>query len=211
MDTDLLDSLLGLEDEFYNEGHALGSSDGARAGYLEGKAFGLEKAFEKFLEMGTIHGKATIWAKRLPRPSGERIRQPVKGLQMIPCEYDQEAPNQLSISAPPAPLLDRLSKVELPCLPPNPRLRKHINTLLALTDPTTLSTENTEKTIASFDGRLRKALAKVKVIEKIIGEPSGSELAETATTGEGGTVRKVREEGDGTGSIEDISSLHTRR
>lgn len=33
MDTDILDGILGLEEEFYNQGYELGVADGARAGY----------------------------------------------------------------------------------------------------------------------------------------------------------------------------------
>lgn len=67
MADDLFDSILHLEDDFYREGYALGEADGAPAGRLEGRAFGLEKGFEKYAEMGRLHGKAVIWASRLQR------------------------------------------------------------------------------------------------------------------------------------------------
>jgi hypothetical protein len=210
MDADLLDGLLSLEDDFYNEGYALGTADGARAGHLEGKAFGLEKGFEKFLEMGIIHGKATVWAKRLtqdnsllPAASSTQTHPLGPTEEGIQCELG------LSKSGEALALLEELSNLKIPPLPVNPRLEKHIKALLALSDPATLSTENTEETVAEFDGRLRKAQAKVKVIEKIIGESVSSELSEAGTR-DAANPGKVGKVGDGTGNIEDISSLHVR-
>ena len=65
-DSDPFDDLLSLEDKFYKEGYDLGVSDGERAGRVEGRLFGLEKGFEKYAAMGRLHGRAIIWAGRLP-------------------------------------------------------------------------------------------------------------------------------------------------
>ncbi|TKA63174.1 hypothetical protein B0A49_07192, partial [Cryomyces minteri] len=67
MDSDPLDDVLSLEDKYYSEGHALGVSDGSRAGRIEGRIFGLEKGFEKFVAMGALGGRSTIWASRIVR------------------------------------------------------------------------------------------------------------------------------------------------
>lgn len=63
--SDPFDSLLNLESTYYAEGHALGASDGARAGRIEGRTFGLEKGFEKFAELGRLGGRAAVWDARL--------------------------------------------------------------------------------------------------------------------------------------------------
>ena len=62
--SDPLESLLSLEDEYYTEGHTLGLADGARAGRIEGRIFGLQKGFEKYLEMGRLGGRAAVWRAR---------------------------------------------------------------------------------------------------------------------------------------------------
>ncbi|KAK5171220.1 uncharacterized protein LTR77_004364 [Saxophila tyrrhenica] len=68
---DPFDSLLSLEQQYHTEGYQLGLSDGARAGRLEGRVFGTEKGFEKFLEMGRLAGRASIWDARLAGPVPE--------------------------------------------------------------------------------------------------------------------------------------------
>jgi hypothetical protein len=68
-DSDPLDSLLSLEDQYYTEGYNLGLTEGARAGRIEGRTFGLEKGYEKFLELGRLGGRAAVWSARLtPTP-----------------------------------------------------------------------------------------------------------------------------------------------
>jgi hypothetical protein len=62
---DPLDSLLSLEDQYHTEGYNLGLIDGARAGRIEGRTFGLEKGYEKFLELGRLGGRAAVWSARL--------------------------------------------------------------------------------------------------------------------------------------------------
>lgn len=54
----------------------------------------------------------------------------------------------------------------------NPRIEKHIKTLLALTDLLSLSTANTDEAVGDFDERLKRAQAKVKVLERVLGEES---------------------------------------
>jgi hypothetical protein len=67
----------------------------------------------------------------------------------------------------------------LPTLPANPRLDKHISTLYALTDSLTFDTANSEEAVADFDDRFKRAGAKAKIIERIIGPSATS--ATTAT------------------------------
>src|SRR4051812_19439144 len=60
------DEVLGLEEQFYDDGYQQGLADGVKAGQIEGRTFGLEKGFEKYAESGRLHGKALIWANRTP-------------------------------------------------------------------------------------------------------------------------------------------------
>lgn len=58
---------MNLEEKFYSDGHKAGVADGARAGRIEGRSFGIEKGYEKFVEAGRLYGKAIVWANRLPQ------------------------------------------------------------------------------------------------------------------------------------------------
>ncbi|KAL0262926.1 hypothetical protein SLS55_001900 [Diplodia seriata] len=146
-DLDPFDSVLSLEDSYYTEGHALGVADGSRAGRIEGRVFGLEKGFEKFVAMGALHGKAAVWASRLPPPQEQTPEQTTTaGTNSLP------------------PLLPSSGGSG------NPRLAKHITTLHALSEPASLSTQNDEDAVADFDDRFKRAQAKVKIVEKLVGE-----------------------------------------
>ncbi|KAM0254243.1 hypothetical protein ACHAP5_000230 [Fusarium lateritium] len=57
----------------------------------------------------------------------------------------------------------------LPALPRNARLEKNINTLYALVEPDTLSTENSDEAVQDFDDRVKRAQGKAKIIEKMAG------------------------------------------
>lgn len=39
--------------------------DGEQAGKIEGRAFGLQKGFEKFLELGRLQGRCSVWKARI--------------------------------------------------------------------------------------------------------------------------------------------------
>ncbi|KAK6334325.1 hypothetical protein TWF730_003540 [Orbilia blumenaviensis] len=62
--TDLLDSVLNLEEEYYTLGHQEGSLAAAKTGRLEGRAFGIETAFQKYLTLGVIKGRTKVWSSR---------------------------------------------------------------------------------------------------------------------------------------------------
>ncbi|MCJ1290468.1 hypothetical protein MMC34_002006 [Xylographa carneopallida] len=189
MEDDPFDSILNLESQFYDEGYALGVADGTRAGHVEGRVFGLEKGFEKFIEMGKLHGRSLVWASRLPRAQAESqtsvdVRQEQKNLQS---EHEPRSPESVTKSLPP--------------LAANARLEKHVQTFHALVELESLSTQNGEDDISEFDDRLRRAMGKAKVIEKLIGE----EYESDASSAGDGVLTKA-----GDGSIEDISILHAR-
>ncbi|OCK82745.1 DUF1715-domain-containing protein [Lepidopterella palustris CBS 459.81] len=143
MEDDLFNGVIDLEETYYQEGYNLGVADGSRAGRIEGRVFGLEKGFQKFAAMGMLHGKAAIWASRLPQKKGLADGHQGSGTT---------------------------AGQALPSLASNARLEKHIQTLFALVEPDTFSTENTEEAVTDFDDRFKRAGAKAKVVERIVGE-----------------------------------------
>lgn len=214
MADDLFDGLLELEGTYYNEGHSLGVEDGRRAGLVEGRFFGLEKGFEKYAAMGQFHGRSIIWAGRLqPSPQGP----PVGKEETSNANTQDQASERLqsdSIQEPTEEACqhrsqDQGSPSTLPLLPENPRLEKHVRTLYALVEPSSLSTANNEDSVSDFDDRFRRAEGKVRIIEKLIGEVGNHKTINGAAFGGHGRItspkRKPPEDG-----IEDISVLHAR-
>lgn len=175
MEDDPFDSVLDLEESYYQEGYDLGVADGSRAGRIEGRVFGIEKGFEKFAAMGMLHGRAAVWASRLPRKK-EQGKDNEKKATIAQDEVTssslEASPNNLIPTSSEAlvPAEDGVVASGLPPLAVNPRLERHIQTLFALVEPDTFSTENTEESVADFDDRLKRAGAKAKVIERIVGE-----------------------------------------
>lgn len=203
---DLLNSILDLEGTFYNEGYESGVADGKRAGLIEGRAFGLEKGFQKHLAMGQLYGRAVVWSGRLP-PS--QVEDQVendhqKNTKVLDGQLKSESQSGTtgeSILHPP----DCPSELDLlPILPNNSRLEKHIRTLYALAEISSISIQNTEDAVADFDDRLRRAEGKMKIIQKLTRETSLSEVTNMVSP----TIksRKMSQ----TGSIEDASSLRTK-
>ena len=203
-DSDPFDDLLSLEDKFYKEGYDLGVSDGERAGRVEGRLFGLEKGFEKYAAMGKLHGRAIIWAGRLPE---------IESKDDVGSKGGEEKGARISIDT-----LSTQGGQDEPAskgaykahsLPTNPRLEGHIRTLYALTEPGSLSTENSEDSVSDFDDRLKRAQGKMKILEKLTGEVISGEISEESSVGELVALQKGNNK-KGDGGIEDVSSLHVR-
>jgi hypothetical protein len=196
MEADLFDDLLGLEERFYDEGFQLGKADGAKAGRIEGRVFGLEKGFEKYVESGRLHGRSLVWASQLPNSqvsNGELLRS-------VPHSKTKKPTSSIDDG--------ESSRASLPRLPKNPRLEKHLRVLYALTEPISLSTENTEDAVSDFDDRLKRAKAKVKVVERLIGE---NDLWQNASQGANNSLSSQQTSSGGTdGNIEDVSALKAR-
>ncbi|KAF5005184.1 hypothetical protein FDECE_8357 [Fusarium decemcellulare] len=62
----------------------------------------------------------------------------------------------------------------LPSLSRNSRLEKNINTLYALVEPDTLSTENSDEAVQDFDDRIKRAQGKAKIVERMTGGGGGA-------------------------------------
>lgn len=205
MEEDPFDTLLSLEDGFYKEGYDLGVSDGDRAGLVEGRLFGLEKGFEKYAAMGKLHGRAVVWAGRLPETDPNLGISETGGTREDPENtHERLSPQVKHAKFPQAP------EGHAPLLPANTRLERHIRTLYALAEPGSLSTENNEESVSDFDDRLKRAEGKVKIVEKLTGEVISDESADEFLRQDRKTLpmdftRKRRD-----GSIEDVSSLHAR-
>ena len=169
MVNDVFDEILDLEEQFYNAGYQQGINDGAKAGKIEGRTFGLEQGFEKFKASGQLYGKSIIWANR----------------------FHSRAPNATLESTAST---DSTPKLQLPPLPDNPRLARHIKAVHALAESESLPTENTEDAVTEFDDRLKRAQAKAKMIDRITGEGLSSD-------------HKGEKGSDGVKSVEEASSV----
>ena len=184
MAEDPLDSLLGLEEDFYQEGYDLGTADGAHAGLIEGKLFGVEKGYEKALALGRLHGRAVVWQMRCIEET----------------EDNSAASRPSSRATSSAKDGNGLSVTDLPKIKANPRLRKHMDGLATLTNSSAISPHNDDQAVAEFDERLARAHAKAKLITSIIGEKLNSE-DEFERRGDGTTT---------TSSIEDTDNMVAR-
>jgi len=178
-----MSSLLTLEDTLYTTAYAHGASDGSRAGRIEGRIFGLEKGFEKFAALGELHGRSVVWgARALTSKNAEGGEGQEKE------EGDEQ---------------------KIPALPSNQRLVNNVTLLHSLTDPMTFSTENTEEGVADFDDRVKRAGAKAKVIERIVGE-TGKSPDGSPARGKARNV-KLNEGKKGDDSIEDFAGSRLLR
>lgn len=175
MADDPFDGVLNLEEQFYQEGYKQGLEDGIKAGRIEGRSFGLEKGFEKFLESGRLHGKAVIWANRLPNLKAKSATQTEPHQTASRRSGDSGQPESSGRSQQPV-------RHSLPLLPRNPRLEKNVTVLYALVEPETLSTENTDEAVDDFDDRIKRAQGKAKIIERTIGEDSGRSRPQESTS-----------------------------
>lgn len=161
MEDDLFDSLLRLEDQYYKEGYDLGVQDGTRAGLIEGRLFGLEKGFDKYAAMGTLHGLSVTWASRLPRGGAELSGHEVSHISTVEHVGPRLQLNELPSHECSNPSISGA----LPLVQNHGRLAKHIRTVYALTEPSSVSTENNEDSVSEFDDRLKRAYGKIKIIE----------------------------------------------
>lgn len=188
---DPFDALLNLEDEYYAEGYAAGVADGERAGLIEGRLFGLQKGFEKGLEMGRVFGRAQVWGARVAKGKEGRVEE-----GNVDVVTSGGASRRSGDGAKVGGDLDELLKAEgeiaLQPLTYSERLERHVNTLYALSEIESLDTRNTEEAVGEFDDRFKRAVAKAKVIESIIGDEHG----------DGGGIVTTRDTPDGTGSGE---------
>lgn len=191
---DPFDSLLTLEDDFYTQGYNQGMADGLVAGRTEGRQLGYERGFQKFVESGRLQGRAIVWANRLRLPQQQQQR-PVASSSSSSLPSSETGTgtgtgagsgSEDSGSGGSGGEVEAKKKAELPPLPQNPRLAKHVSTLYALAETESLSIENTDAAVDDFDDRLRRAQGRAKIIERMVGEGGEKQNGdEAAAAGQG--------------------------
>lgn len=181
---DPFDALLNLEEQYYSEGYQLGVADGERAGLIEGRWFGLQKGFEKGVEMGRIFGRAQVLGARVGMGRGSKS-QPRVQVQAQSGAGEAFAGNEGGENVQDGGLSELLqSEREMRVRPLrySERLERHITALYALSEIESLDTRNTEEAVTEFDDRFKRAVAKAKVIESIIGDGHGDGEREFVST-----------------------------
>jgi hypothetical protein len=169
MSTDPFDELLDLEDNFYKEGFDTGAADSVQAGLVEGKLFGIEKGYEKAIEIGRARGRALVWLQRMS----------IDGTSTENHERKSRIVNNVAKGQG----LDRAMVANLPPLAGNARLKKHLDLLLSLTDPDTIPKDNSDVSVSEMDERITKIRARVKMISALIGESVSSAPTSISTNG----------------------------
>lgn len=154
---DLFDGALSLEETLYTQGYEKGLADGELAGKLEGRSVGMGKGFDKFVESGRLYGRSVVWANRAPAISRES-NSSAESRKRSEAEAGGEGKRE-----------------ELPPLPDNARLARNIETVHALMEPGTLSTENSDEAVQDFDDRLKRAQGKARVVERTVGGRAAKE------------------------------------
>ncbi|KIW19165.1 hypothetical protein PV08_03458 [Exophiala spinifera] len=152
---DPFDEILELENDYYREGYDAGVADSRYAGMIEGKVFGIEKGYEKAIELGKLHGRALVWQSRF-------LQQ--ESIHPNPQQEPLKAPRPRS-----AQKLDE-SVMALRQLSTTTRLRRHVDGLQSVTDGRTLARDNSDEAVTEFDDRITRASAKAKVIANTVGE-----------------------------------------
>ncbi|KIW81269.1 hypothetical protein Z517_04294 [Fonsecaea pedrosoi CBS 271.37] len=155
MATDPFDDLLELENDYYQEGYDAGVADSTYAGMIEGKVFGIEKGYEKALELGKLHGRALVWRERSSL-SEEVVKM-------------DNAKSEILDSSRLGEVVNRLSQ-----LSDNTRFRRHIDGLCTSSDGSTIVKDNSDDAVTEFDDRIARSKAKAKVIANIVGESLNS-------------------------------------
>lgn len=61
MDHISLDEVLDLEDSYYKQGFQEGQTESVRSQFKEGKIYGLQTGFQRFLVVGYIEGMMSFW------------------------------------------------------------------------------------------------------------------------------------------------------
>jgi len=133
---------------YYGEGYKEGLEDGEEAGLAEGRLFGLEKGFDKFVELGRIQGRVSVWKARI--------------LSSLPH------------TQPPQPHAAPLPRQLIQTPITNSRLMKQIYHLEKIVSSP--QTANDVHSVEEVQENMRRAKAKMKVICRLVGEkePTGS-------------------------------------
>jgi hypothetical protein len=169
MSTDPFDEILELEDGFYKEGFEAGVTDSEYAGLIEGKVFGIEKGYEKALEIGKARGRALVWQRRLDQDFGGKTEN-------MSSTNGQDSTQSLISGTGLSGVVSTLAPIAS-----NARLKKHIDFLLSVTDSDSIAKDNSDDSVGEMDERITKVGTRMKMISKMVGESVNSGTA-TATS-----------------------------
>lgn len=90
---DLFDNVLNLEEQHYKEGYKEGVLDGKRAGYLEGRHYGLQTGFQRFMSIGIMQGRLDVWKNTISnsdQADSDRAARNAKHIAQLESVLDPE-------------------------------------------------------------------------------------------------------------------------
>ncbi|KAF9528106.1 hypothetical protein CPB83DRAFT_854888 [Crepidotus variabilis] len=110
-----LESLVHVEQTFYDTGFKDGFAHGRIHGLIEGRALGREKGFEMWEELGFYEGFAKTWRSMLlgspQRQGSERIAQHINHLLELISKFPRTNPSSTSVTGDAGEELD-ISKLQ---------------------------------------------------------------------------------------------------
>ncbi|KAK6204769.1 uncharacterized protein RJT21DRAFT_111327 [Scheffersomyces amazonensis] len=77
------EEILNLENQYYNEGFKEGQSHATKQQYLEGKEYGYQTGFQRFLIIGYIQGLVDEWKKNINIEQYSSIRNHIDQLDKL--------------------------------------------------------------------------------------------------------------------------------
>lgn len=90
------DDALNLEESYQQVGQADGTRDGHKQGLIEGRVYGSEVSYERFLQVGKLYGRVTIWKMRYAHDARvmRQIEKVEELLERIPRHNEHTAEGQ---------------------------------------------------------------------------------------------------------------------
>lgn len=77
------DNILNLEEAYYNEGFIEGQQESTRKQFLEGKEYGYQTGFQRFLIIGYITGLIDVWEKNIDQYEQKSLKNHLDQLKVI--------------------------------------------------------------------------------------------------------------------------------
>ncbi|CAH6722346.1 protein Lto1p [[Candida] jaroonii] len=78
-----LDDILNLEEQYYNEGFIEGQNESTKKQLLEGKEYGYQTGFQRFLIVGYISGLIEFWYKNINSYDQKSLKNHLDQSQII--------------------------------------------------------------------------------------------------------------------------------
>ncbi|OBA20214.1 DUF1715-domain-containing protein [Metschnikowia bicuspidata var. bicuspidata NRRL YB-4993] len=86
-----LDDVLNLEDGYYEKGFHEGHEHSAKEQFMEGKVYGLQTGFQRFLIVGYLHGLLEEWSQEKSPALAVHLKQLSTYLAAISMSNDDQA------------------------------------------------------------------------------------------------------------------------